>query len=61
MKQTAGPEWCFKTSMNSELIHMLGSKHRYPPTTPLDRTGVLHVTPWIKRGVPPTHLDETGV
>ena len=28
-KQPGGPEWCFQISLNSGLLHILGSKQRY--------------------------------
>ena len=29
-KQTTEPEWCLQTSLNSELLHIIGSKQGYP-------------------------------
>ena len=68
-KQTAGAEWCFQSSLNSELAHILGNKQilRWNRGTPLDKTGAHPTTPLnitgvlLPLGMPLTILlDETG-
>ena len=39
--QTAGPEWCLQTFLNSQLLYILGSKQGYPLPPP-----------WMKREHP---------
>ena len=51
------PKRCLQTSLNSELLHIPGSKQGYPPTTPLDKRGV----PLSLLDNLSLLLDETGV
>ena len=61
------PEWCFQTSLKSELLHILGangytylSRWNTGSHHTLDETGVF-TTPLDETGVHLPPLDETGV
>ena len=54
---TAGPEWCYQTSLNSELLHILQVPDAPIPLLDETGTGATNIVPAVdKTEIPITHF-----